>query len=59
MKYYGVIIQSHFKLTLLPKHSCVGVYVVVQFYPGFKFYFPLILTHYHTLPYTKTKENKN
>ena len=34
------------------------VYVVVQFYPGFKFYFPLFQTHYHTLPYPKTKENK-
>ena len=26
------------------------VYVVVQFYPWFKFYFPLFKTHYHTLP---------
>ena len=26
-----------------------GTYVVVQFYPWFKFYFPLFLTHYHTL----------
>ena len=34
------------------------VYVVVQFYPWLKFYFPLFLTHYHTLPYPKTKENK-
>ena len=24
-----------------------GTYVVVQFYPWFKFYFPLFLTHYH------------
>ena len=35
-----------------------GVYVVVQFYPWFKFYFPLFQTHYHTLPYPETKENK-
>ena len=35
-----------------------GVYVVVQFYPWFKFYFPLFQTHYHTLPYPKTKENE-
>ena len=28
------------------------------FYPWFKFYFPLFLTHYHTLPYPKTRENK-
>ena len=25
----------------------------------FNFYFPLFHTHYHTLPRTKTKENKN
>ena len=34
------------------------VYVVVQFYPWFKFYFLLFQTHYHTLPYPKTKEKK-
>jgi len=33
------------------------IYVVVQFYTWFNFYFPLFLTHYHTLPYIKTKEN--
>ena len=33
-------------------------YVVVKFYPSFKFYFPLFQTHYgHTIPYPKTKEN--
>ena len=31
--------------------------VVVQFYPWIKFYFLLFQTHYHTLPYTITKEN--
>ena len=31
---------------------------MVQFYPWFKFYFPLFQTHYHTYPYPKTKENK-
>ena len=31
---------------------------MVQFYPWFNSYFPLFLTHYHTLPYTKTKEIK-
>ena len=36
----------------------VNVYVVVQFFPWFKFYFPLFKTHYHILPYPKTKENK-
>ena len=35
-----------------------GVFVVAQFYPWFKFYFPLFQTHYHTLPYPETKENK-
>ena len=34
-----------------------GIYVVVQFYPWFKFYFPLFQTHYHTLQYPETKEN--
>ena len=36
----------------------IAVYVAVQFYPWFKFYFPLFQTTYHTLPYPKTKENK-
>ena len=36
-----------------------GGCVVVQFYPWFNFYFPLFQTHNHTLPYPKTKENKN
>ena len=31
---------------------------MVQFYPWFKFYFPLFYIHYHTLPYPKTKGNK-
>ena len=34
------------------------VYVVVQFYPWFKLYFSLFQTHYHILPYPKTKEKK-
>ena len=32
----------------------IGAYVVVKFYPWFKFYFPLFQTHYRTLPYPKT-----
>ena len=32
---------------------------MVQLYPWFKFYFPLFQTHYHTLPYPKTKGNKS
>ena len=39
-------------------HNLLEVYVVVQFYPWFKFYFLLFQTHYHTLPYPKTKGNK-
>ena len=27
---------------------------MVEFYPWFKFYYPLFETHYHTLPYRKT-----
>ena len=30
-------------------------YIVVQFYPWFKFLFPLFQIHYHTLQYPKTK----
>ena len=49
-------------LALMHRHSAMWehkhVYVVVQFYPCFKFYFPLFQTHYHTLPYPKTKQNK-
>ena len=31
---------------------------MVQFYPWFKFSFPLFQTHYHTLQYPKKKEKK-
>ena len=34
------------------------IYLVVQFYPWFKFSILLFQTHYHTLPYPKTKQNK-
>ena len=30
-------------------------YIVVQFYPWFKFLFPLFQIHYHALQYPKTK----
>ena len=30
---------------------------MVQFYPWSKYYFPLFLTHYHTLPQPNTKGN--
>ena len=31
---------------------------MTQFYPWFKFYFPLFQTHYYTLQYPGVKENK-
>ena len=34
------------------------IYVVVQFYPWFKFYFLLFQTHYHTLLLPKTKKKR-
>ena len=36
----------------------IYVYVVVQNFSWFKFYFLLFQTHYHTLSSPKTKENK-
>ena len=36
----------------------IHVYVVVQIYSWFKFYFLLFQNHYHASPYPKTKENK-
>ena len=42
-----------------PLDTLNSVYVVVQLYSRFNFHFPLFYTHYHTLPYTKTMENKN
>ena len=55
--------KRHFARLLEPRINQANqlnldVYVVVQFYPWFKFYFLLFETHYHTLPYPKTKENK-
>ena len=38
--------------------SAFYVYAVVHFYPRSKCYFLLFQTHYHTLPYPQTKENK-
>ena len=35
------------------KPLTVNGYVVFQFYPWFKFNFPLFQTHYHTLSYPK------
>ena len=59
-----VFLLAYFRLTpflflSLTAALEVLVYIVVQFFPSFKFYFPLFKTHYHTLPYPKTKENKN
>ena len=46
------------KLNAFDLRLIINVYVVVQFYPLFEFYFPFFQTHYHTLQYPKTKENK-
>ena len=35
-----------------------NVYVLVQFYPWFKFSFLLSQTHYHTLPYTQKQKKR-
>ena len=35
----------------------INVNVMVQFYPWFKFYYPLFQIHHHTLWYAKTKDN--
>ena len=45
-------------LGLIKTPRVQAVYVVVQFYPWFRFHFLLFKTNYHTLPYPKTKENK-
>ena len=49
---------SQYLSLLLPQRILCNMYVVVQFYPWLKFYFPLFQTHYHTLRYPTTKENK-
>ena len=36
----------------------IHVYVDLQFYSWFNFFFLLFQTNYHTLPYRKTKEKK-
>ena len=43
------------EVTVFEKIIRLYVYVVVQFYPLLKLYFPLFQTNYHTLPYPKTK----
>ena len=45
---FKIIIQCCYYL-------CTCRSVVVEFYPWFKFCYPLFETHYHTLPYSKTK----
>ena len=55
-----VMIQYNFFYLrcLGPSTIMHNVCVVAQFFPWFKFYFPLFQAHYHTLPYPKTKGNK-
>ena len=50
----AVLTASHCICINLSDFVDVHVGVVVQFCPWFKFY-----THYHSSPYTKTKEDKN
>ena len=45
-------------IDFISKHQDLQIHVVVQCYPWFKFYFPLFKTHYPTLPYPKTNEDK-
>ena len=54
--YSAEYISAKIKISALKK-LCV-VYVVVQFCPWFKFYFPLFQTHYHTLQHPKQKQKK-
>ena len=49
-------IYSHMNFNFLSQNNFI--YVVVQFYPWFKYIFFLFQTHYHILPYPKTNENK-
>ena len=58
---FNLLIQfMHLKTSSFKEGTInTSIYVMVQFYPWFSFYFPLFLTHYHSLLYTKTKENKN
>ena len=55
-----VMIQYNVFYMQCLEHSTImyNVCVVAQFFPWFKFYFPLFQTHYDTLPYPKTKGNK-
>ena len=49
---------SQYLSLLWPQRILCNMYVVVQFYPWLKFYFPLFQTQYHTLWYPTTKENQ-
>ena len=48
---YGEVMDIFWKDTF-------HLYVMVHLFACFKFYFPLFQTHYHTSPYSKTKEKK-
>ena len=56
---YSIFISGLCGLPAVPFSVNSNGHFVVQFYPRFNFYFPLFYTHYHTLPFTKTKGNKN
>ena len=54
----GTVAHGTIFLQRKKESFAVNICVVVQFYPWFKFYFSLFQTHYHILPYPKTKEKK-
>ena len=55
---FGVILEYLESSIRLSSTWSWHVFVVVQFYPWFKFQFLLFQTHYHILPLPKTNKNK-
>ena len=55
----GLIIPPFFVISCIGSTQQDVVADVAQFYPTLNFSFSLFYAHYHTLSYTKTKENKN
>ena len=57
----SILILDYFNIRFLYMYQFpwrLTVCVVGQFYPKFKFYFPLIKTYYHTLLYKKKTRGK-
>ena len=56
---YGFDLSVTNRVCIILRESVLNwIYVVVQFYPWFKFYFLLFQTHYHTLLLPKTKKKR-